>query len=152
VVYDACSEEVRNAWVAAEGFEDGEDAADFVGLEEGREVGEGGYKDDAGEGFEGGGLARRGDEVRGKVSGGWVGKVEGAGGCYGCAETLAEEDGAGCGVVERGLNVGEEGDGVGDYTGLCGDVGWVGQAGQTETSVVAGEKMDMGNTGDRTVS
>jgi hypothetical protein len=67
VVYDACGEEIYDPRVAAQGFEDGEDATDFVGLEEGGEVGEGGYEDDAGEGVEGRGFGRRGDEIGGKV-------------------------------------------------------------------------------------
>jgi hypothetical protein len=33
VVYDACGEEIYDPRVAAQGFEDGEDATDFVGLE-----------------------------------------------------------------------------------------------------------------------
>jgi hypothetical protein len=65
---------------------------------------------------------------------------------------LAQEDGAGGWVVERSLDVGEEGDGVGYYAGFCGDVGRVGEAGETEASVVAGQEMGVGDAGDGAVS
>jgi hypothetical protein len=55
-------------------------------------------------------------------------------------------------VVERSLDVGEEGDGVGYYAGFCGDVGRVGEAGETEASVVAGQEMGVGDAGDGAVS
>jgi hypothetical protein len=41
-------------------------------------------------------------------------------------------------VVECGLNVGQERDGVSDYAGLGGDVGGVFEAGEAEAAVVAG--------------
>lgn len=137
-VYDSGGEEVQDARVAAQGLEDGEQAGDAVGLQESGEVGEGGDEDDACEG--GGGLwecfGRH--EVLGEVWGERVREVQGAGGGDGGAEALAEEDGAAGGLVEGRLDVGEEGDGVGDDAGFGGDVGLVGEGGEAEAPVVAG--------------
>lgn len=77
VVDDASDEVVCDAWVAAEGLEDGEDAEDFVGVEELGEVAEGRDEDYAG--VVGGLCCGLGDgvgEVCGEVSGVGVGKVE----------------------------------------------------------------------------
>jgi len=51
---------------------------------------------------------------------------------------LAEEHGAAGGLVEGGLDVGEEGDGVGDDASFGGDVGLGGEGGEAEAPVVAG--------------
>jgi hypothetical protein len=43
VVYDFAGQEIGDLGVAAQGREDGDYAEEFVGLEEGGEIGEGGY-------------------------------------------------------------------------------------------------------------
>lgn len=78
-------------------------------------------------------------------------EVEGGGGGDGGAEALAKEDGAGWGVVEGGLDVREERDGVGDEAGFGGDVRGVGEGGETEASVVAGEEVGAWDAGDGAV-
>lgn len=44
-------------------------------------------------------------------------------------------------MVKGGVDVGEEGDGVGDQAGFGGDVWCVVEGGETEASVVAGDEM-----------
>lgn len=108
LVYDFGCEVVCDSGVGPQGFEDGEDAGDFVGFEQLGQVGEGGDEDEACVGFGFGHLGGGRDEVLGQEGRGGVAEVESAGGCYCCAETLAKEDGAGGGVMQAGLDVGEE--------------------------------------------
>jgi hypothetical protein len=41
-------------------------------------------------------------------------------------------------VVEGGLNIRQDGDGVGDEAGFGGDVGFIGETGKTKATIVAG--------------
>jgi len=54
-------------------------------------------------------------------------------------------------VVERGLDVGEERDGVGYDAFFGGDVRGVGEGGEPEATVVAGEEVGVGDAGNGAV-